>query len=78
MVADKMCGLCLEFGPTGALQVPLNQGVSETCDVKCDNGEPGCKFLVTSVEDRRGGRGGKRPFKLFARIGRWTIRVEKE
>ena len=67
MVADKMCGLCLEFGPTGALQVPLNQGVSETCDVKCDNGEPGCKFLATSVEDR------KRPFSVTIRIGRWTI-----
>ena len=69
MVADKMCGLCLEFGPTGALQVPLNQGVSETCDIKCDNGEPGCKFLATSVEDRR----RKRGFSVTIRIGRWTI-----
>ena len=74
MKGDKMCGLCMEFGPNGALQVPFNQEISETCDVRCENGEPNCKFLVN---DEEGPEDRKWKWRIRARIGRWRISIGK-
>ena len=71
-----MCGLCMEFGPNGALQVPFNQEISETCDVTCENGEPNCKFLVND-EDGPEDRKRKWKWRIRARIGRWRISIGK-
>ena len=74
MKGDKMCGLCMEFGPNGALQVPFNQEISETCDVNCENGEPNCKFLVNDVNDEEEDRFWRRRcWRLKLRFGRWRL-----
>ena len=74
MKGDKMCGLCMEFGPNGALQVPFNQEISETCDVNCENGEPNCKFLVNDVNDEEEDRFWRRRcWRIKLRFGRWRL-----
>ena len=74
-----MCGLCMEFGPNGALQVPFNQEISETCDVNCENGEPNCKFLVKDVNDEEENRFWRRRrcWRLKLRFGRWRLSLSR-
>ena len=74
MTGDKMCGLCMEFGPNGALQVPLNPEITETCDVGCKNGKPTCNFhanglkTLDGLEDRRA-----RDTIIVVESGDWVI-----
>ena len=76
MTGDKMCGLCMEFGPNGALQVPLNPEIPETCDVGCENGGPICNFLAT-IEDGELGEDRKADgeIKVTVETGRWKITI---
>ena len=59
----QKCGVCMEFGATGARKVEFNERFTQKCDVSCmENGEPRCVFgsLVDSrdredirLEERR-------------------------
>merc|ERR1712039_1048634 len=45
VVGQQKCGICIEFGDTGARRVESNPMFSEKCDMSCmDNGEPRCIF----------------------------------
>lgn len=53
------CGICMEFGATGARKVEPNAKYSEKCDYSCmDNGNPRCIFHTTergleTINDRK-------------------------
>ena len=41
----QKCGVCMEFGATGARKVEFNKRFTQKCDVSCmENGEPRCVF----------------------------------
>ena len=67
-----MCGLCMEFGPNGALQVPFNQDISKTCDVSCENGKPDCRFHLNGEE----GPQDRWKFKASVKVGSWKASIE--
>ena len=45
VAGEHKCGICMEFGSTGARKVDFNKKFTQKCDVSCmENGEPRCVF----------------------------------